>query len=192
MEDFGDIAAALAAAESQAYPPHLQALFESPISTVRLEQLFFDFLQDVRWKNDAKKFLKVNVIHFRVLVGQPFEHIFMSVVDVVLNAKGIGILGAYNITTVLCSFEVPNVYILGGGPKKALEILSIFDKCEWEGVGRYRRKFIPRDVLVNAIFTLHRVEITENNFSNDQLETTLCVWQKQGGRFPSRPLSNRP
>ena len=86
-------------------------------------------------KNNVKfKQIKKKIFGFDSgfnLENKTFEEIIFDVYNFCDNVKGVGMLAIYDITSAICRYykrNIDKVYIVGNGPKRAVNILNIKTK----------------------------------------------------------------
>ena len=98
-----------------------------------------------------------------------FEEVFKSIETVFGPINGIGKLATYDTTAAICKrFSIPinKVYIVGSGPKRAVQLLNIPVHMD-ENI---KLKYAKREDVLRVFGT--------QNMTNDDLESNLCNWQK--------------
>ncbi len=98
-----------------------------------------------------------------------FEEVYQEVNRIFTNIHGIGTLATYDTSAAICKkFNIPinRVYIIGGGPRRAVQLLDIPTQIDTVLKIKYANR---EDVL--KVFG-------KDNMSNDDLESNLCNWQK--------------
>ena len=97
--------------------------------------IFGEALEHCRWKT----VLKNNLLPIRQKIEEfskfkTFEDVFKNIKTTFQSVKGIGPLSYYDISSGICKYhniEIKKVYLFGGGPKRAIQLLNIpksFDK----------------------------------------------------------------
>jgi len=80
--------------------------------------------------------------NIRLFSNNTFEEIFINVKDICDRVKGIGPLSRYDITSAICRYNninIDKVYIVGGGPKRAITFLKLTSKIQKQKIlGRKR------------------------------------------------------
>jgi len=131
--------------------------------------LFFEAYDHCRWKTVLQNFL--TDLDISVHRGKTFEDIFSDIYNLCRNVKGLGMLSVYDITASICRYynvTIDRVYIIGGGPKRAVKLLKL---------KTYSRKFNNIRLVfveINDVKNRFNLETTDG----DVLETFLCKWQK--------------
>ena len=110
-----------------------------------------------------------------------FEEILLFVKSICV--KKIGPLARYDIASAICRYNkinIGNVYIIGGGPKRAIELLNLKTKIKKQKIGGEVVKYIIIRDLLNAFQELNHElpSFLQNSINGDDYETYLCNWQK--------------
>jgi hypothetical protein len=144
-----------------------------------------DFFQEAiahcRWKKVCRNFLKdINVSQY---ADSTFNEIFSSIYELSANVNGIGFLTIYDITEAICRHynkKIEKVYIIGGGPRRAIKILNIRSKRQ-----KINEKISLNYVDIADVIQAFSVkgyildEVLKNNKNGDVIESYLCNWQKK-------------
>lgn len=132
-------------------------------------ELFYEAYDHCRWKSVLQIFLiALDITNYR---GKMFEEIFSEIYILCRNIKGLGMLVVYDITSTLCRhyhIEIDRVYIIGGGPKRAVKLRNL--KTHIHKFNNIRLTFVE----INDVNNEFNLQITDG----DALETFLCNWQK--------------
>ena len=109
------------------------------------------------------------------------DEILLYIYKICENINGIGLLTIYDITSAICRFNKINinkVYIIGGGTKRAINILNIQPK-------KYKIQNISLKYIditdIKQAFTQYNYKLDTfmlNSMNGDDFETYLCNWQK--------------
>lgn len=145
-----------------------------------LEDVFQEAICHCRHKKKLLDFLKdINIITYE---NKTFEEIIIDIHNKCIHIKGLGLLTIYDTTIAICNYYkviIDKVYIIGGGPKRAIKLLKIkTQKHKISDTLKINYTNIP--TIINA-FDENNFEINEfirNNKNGDILETYLCEWQK--------------
>lgn len=98
-----------------------------------------------------------------------FEEVYQEVNRVFTNVNGVGTLATYDTSAAICKrFNIPinQVYIIGGGPRRAVQLLNI--PIQLDTI--LKIKYATREDVLQVFGT--------QDMSNDDLESSLCNWQK--------------
>ena len=153
-------------------------------SCVSNAYLFQEAINHVRWKTTLRtKVLKQDIFQKRNLhkfAGKSFEEILLTVHNICKDITGIGMLSVYDITAAICRFNninIDKVYIVGKGPKRAVNLLNIRTKIQ--KIGEIALKYVTIEEVKSA-FEKHGyiLELDLERSSADDLESYLCNWQK--------------
>ena len=141
--------------------------------------IFHEAISHCRWKTVLKKFLKT--INIKDYQHHSFEEIMISIYEKCKDIKGIGMLTVYDITAGICRhyhLKIEKVYIVGNGPKRAIQILKLKPKVQ--KIGKTRLRYVNMgDILVS----LDKCKANINpkirkSMDGDAMESYLCNWQK--------------
>jgi hypothetical protein len=134
------------------------------------QNMFAEAVAHSRWKNVLNTSLTIisrNLPQFQKM--KTFEEVYQEVNRIFTNIHGIGTLATYDTSAAICKkFNIPinRVYIIGGGPRRAVQLLDIPTQIDTVLKIKYANR---EDVL--KVFG-------KDNMSNDDLESNLCNWQK--------------
>jgi hypothetical protein len=112
-----------------------------------------------------------------------FEEILLIVKSICDNFKGIGSLASYDIASAICRYNkinIGHVYIIGGGPKRAIKLLNLKTKIRKQKIGGDVVKYIIIRDLLDAFQKINHElpPFLQNSINGDDYETYLCNWQK--------------
>jgi len=146
--------------------PNNFALFQEAIHHCRWKKVLYNVLQEINLSDYKNK---------------SFEKIIYAVYTICNNVKGLGMLATYDITAAICRFyniNIDRVYIIGGGPRRAVKLLHI--KTKIHQINGIKIKYIDIADGIKAFdATGYKIdEKIRNNKNGDILETYLCNWQK--------------
>ena len=86
----------------------------------------------------------------------------------------------YDITAAICRLNniiITKIYIIGNGPKKAINLLNIKYKLQKIN-NSVALKYIEINDIIN-VFKLHNINTNiDNKNDGDKFESFLCNWQK--------------
>ena len=142
--------------------------------------IFQEAISHCRWKKVLHNILKD--INISVFKNKTFEEIMTSIYNTCKDVMGIGMLAIYDITAAICrhyNINIDKVYIVGNGPKRAINLLNIKTKTR-----KINDKIIIKYVDINDIinaFDANSFELNEqlrNSKNGDILESYICNWQK--------------
>ena len=114
--------------------------------------------------------------------NKTFEQIISEISVSFYVYKKIGALACYDITSAICRYHninIEKVYIIGGGPARAIKLLNI-EKKKHIINNEIKLKYVDINDIINA-FDNNGYDFDESirtNTSGDILESYLCIWQK--------------
>ena len=144
-----------------------------------INEIFEDAISHCRWKSSLMTILVS--IDMEAYKNQSFETIFETIATMCDAVKGVGLLTAYDIVSAICfhhGVSIEKVYIIGGGPKRAVKLLNM--KTKTHRIGNFRLKYVSTHEVIRA-FTISGYEMEpdiKTEVSGDALETYICNWQK--------------
>ena len=133
-----------------------------------------------RWKTILKRVLE-NDISLESYMNKGFEEIFESVHNICKEVKGIGLLTVYDIVSAICryySINIDFVYIIGGGPVRAVKLLNL--KTKTKKIGSILLKYVTIEDVISS-FQMNNYQINEyirKSVNGDEFESYICNWQK--------------
>jgi hypothetical protein len=146
--------------------------------------IFQEAVDHCRWKSVLRnnvltqnELQEHNLHHFEC---KSFDEILLFVYNIFHNIKGVGMLSIYDITSAICRYNkiiIDKVYIIGGGPKRAIRLLNI--KAKTQKIEGVILKYVEISELLNA-FDEKNYEIDSqirNSNNGDDFETYICKWQ---------------
>ena len=145
-----------------------------------LSDICDEAISHCRWKSILKKVLE-NELSLESYANKGFEEIFESVHNTCKEVKGIGLLTMYDIVSAICryySINIDLVYIIGGGPVRAIKLLNL--KTKTKKIGKVLLKYVAIEDIINA-FQTNNFEIDEYikvRTNGDDFESYICNWQK--------------
>lgn len=98
--------------------------------------------------------------------------------------KGLGLLTTYDITASICkqhNIPIDRVYIIGSGPKRAIELLGLEAKKKW--INKIPVNYVEIQDVIKA-FEKKKFDISDTDSeikltkNGDLVESFLCKWQK--------------
>jgi len=147
--------------------------------------IFQEALDHCRWKTVLRNEvlshpdLQENKLH--TFSDKSFDEILVIIHAICDNVKGIGMLSVYDITSAICRYNkinIDNVYIIGGGPKRAIQLLNITPKVR--NIHHIRLQYVEiKDIL--TAYTNKKYEIPvhiKQSMNGDDFESYICNWQK--------------
>jgi len=149
--------------------------FQVPERYVMFEEAY----SHIRWKCAMTEALdKINIMDYQYYT---FEEIISNIYDIVKPIKGLGMLSLYDITSAICRLynkNIEKVYIVGGGPKRAIKILGIIPKKH--KINKITLSYVDIDDIISAfdIKSFKLDELIRNTANGDIVETYICNWQK--------------
>ena len=92
-------------------------------------EMYEEAINHCRWKKALHGILKdINIIDYN---NKTFEEIITEIHNICNNTEGIGMLATYDITSAICrhyKVNIDKVYIIGKGPKRAINLLNVKTK----------------------------------------------------------------
>jgi hypothetical protein len=145
-----------------------------------LKNLFQEAINHCRHK--TKLFQILNDINIKTYENKTFEEIIIDINNKCIHINGLGLLTIYDITIAICNYYkviIDKVYIIGGGPKRAIKLLKI--KTQKHIISNNLKiNYSNIPTIINA-FDENKFEIKDiirYNKNGDILETYICDWQK--------------
>ena len=145
-----------------------------------LSDICDEAISHCRWKSILKRVLENDII-IESYVNKGFEEIFESVHNICKEVKGIGLLTIYDIVSAICryySINIDLVYIIGGGPVRAVQLLNL--KTKTRKLGKILLKYVTIEDIICA-FQDKNYEIDQDikvSINGDDFESYICNWQK--------------
>ena len=146
-------------------------------------ELFEESLRHSRCKSILKILLRHPLLQEEKLhqLGKTFEIIFEKVHTICSKVNGIGQLAVYDLTAAVCRHQnipIGRVYIIGGGPKRAIELLDIHTKDQ-KIKGVPLLKYVEVSQIVNAFqIKNYKLDPKLDIANGDAFESYICKWQK--------------
>lgn len=145
-----------------------------------MHTMFQEAINHCRWKKALYSILQhIDVAKYE---HQTFEEIMTDIYTICLTVRGIGLLTMYDITSAICrkhKIDINKVYIIGGGPKRAIQLLDIMPKIDKIN-NTIRLHYVDIKDIINAFdkkgFILD--EYIRNCTNGDVFESYICNWQK--------------
>lgn len=154
------------------------------IHSITPELLFEEAISHCRWTtalNTVLDTVKVR-LYDDYFKDKTFEEILVSIYTLCNPVFGLGMLSVYDISAAVCRFynmSIDKVYIIGGGPKRAIKLLGIKPKTHVINDDIKLRYVDVSDLLIslsNYGVVLDREIIKTTN--GDLFESYICNWQK--------------
>jgi hypothetical protein len=146
-----------------------------------IEGFFSEAIRHSRNRNLLREKLTQN-INIDDYANKTFEQIISEISISLYVYKKIGPLAFYDITSAICRYHninIEKVYIIGGGPVRAVKLLNI-EKKKHIINNEIELKYVDINDVINA-FDNNGYDFDESirtNTSGDILESYLCIWQK--------------
>ncbi len=145
--------------------------------------IFYEAKAHCRWKSTLNDFLpSIQIEKYKNYFY--FECILRDIIKETKNIKGIGPLTAYDISVGIAykyNIRIFQVYIIGNGPKRAVELLNLSGKLKKRKLGGKLLHFLYIEDIKNALKNSkydYNKEIFEEKYNGDLFESYLCNWQK--------------
>jgi hypothetical protein len=144
-----------------------------------INEIYEDAISHCRWKSSLMTLL--TSIDMESYKNISFEAIFETIATMCCAVKGIGLLTVYDIVSAICfnhGVSIDKVYIIGGGPKRAVQLLNI--KTKTQRIGIFRLKYVSIHDVIDA-FTVSDYVMDPDmkaEVNGDSFETYICNWQK--------------
>lgn len=142
--------------------------------------LFQEAINHCRWKKALYSIL--STIDVTKYARNSFEQVMVDIHTICLTVRGIGLLTMYDIASAICrthKIPIQKVYIIGGGPKRAIQILDIKPKIDKIN-DTIRLHYVDIKDIINAFdkkgFVLD--DYLTNCTDGDVFESYICNWQK--------------
>jgi hypothetical protein len=147
--------------------------------------IFQEALDHCRWKtvlrNEVLAHPDLQEKKLHQFIDNSFDEILLVVHAICDNVYGIGMLSVYDITSAICRYNkinIDNVYIIGGGPKRAIQLLGIKPKVH--KIQHITLKYVEIIEIIKACndksyeIPLH----VKQSMNGDDFESYICNWQK--------------
>jgi len=147
--------------------------------------IFQEALDHCRWKtvlrNEVLSHPDLQEKKLHQFIDNSFDEILLVVYAICDKVYGIGMLSVYDITSAICRYNkinINNVYIVGGGPKRAIQLLSITPKVH--KIQHITLKYVEITEIIKACndksyeIPLH----VKQSMNGDDFESYICNWQK--------------
>lgn len=144
------------------------------------DYMFHEAFDHCRHKTKLRNLLKdINIKDYK---NKNYEEIIFMIHHICKNITQIGPLMVYDISVAICRYYgiiIDKVYIIGGGPKKAIKLLNINKKLHKIN-NKIKFHYITIEQLIrafdNSIYLLDKK--MRNNRNGDEWESFICNWQK--------------
>lgn len=142
--------------------------------------IFQEAIDHCRWKKVLYDLIeKINIDDYK---GKRFEEIFIEIDEKIKPIRGLGTLTVYDLTSAICrhfEINIDKVYIIGKGPKRAIEILNIKTK-KHKINDKIKLNYVDISDVINAFDNNNYVldEKIRDSKNGDIVETYICNWQK--------------
>ena len=143
--------------------------------------IYQEAINHCRWKSVLRKFLMKTEFHenqIKKFGGKSFEEILLYTYKICSTIKGIGLLTIYDIASAVCRYNninIDKIYIIGNGPKRAIELLNM--KAKTKRIGDINLKYVEISDLLRT-FRENNYEMDLYSSNGDDYETFICNWQK--------------
>lgn len=155
----------------------------TPADRISNRVLFEEAIRHCRWKLVLKNLLRNTAFQEENIhqLGKSFEKIIEKVHKICSKEKGIGRLAVYDLTAAICRYQnipIRRVYIIGGGPKRAIELLDIYTKNQ-KIKGVPLLKYVEVSQIVDAFQRKnYKLNASIDITNGDAFESYICNWQK--------------
>lgn len=152
-----------------------------PIAIVNIStNIFKEAIDHCRWKNILHSFLE-NEINIHEFNNKSFEEILLQIHVKCDKIKGLGMLTIYDITSAICrnyNINIDYVYIIGKGPKRAIQILGI--KPKTHKIQNLVLKYVKIEDIHKAFAEKNHIidSCIKDSKNGDDFESYICNWQK--------------
>jgi len=139
-------------------------------------------LQHTRNPKDVDIVIKMIKRNLQEYKGKTFEEIFYMIYTRHKIYKKIGLLIIYDLSSDICdeyNIIIDKVYIIGGGPERAVKLLNIKTKTHY--INGIKLNYVDISDIIDAFNrNNHKLEVVggKNNKNADDWESYLCNWQK--------------
>ena len=135
----------------------------------------------------------ISGLRVETYAGKSFEEVFGEIYSTCrtpANKYGIGKLTVYDLAAAICrhhSIQIPHVYIIGSGPKRAVKLLGL--ETSIQHIGDVSLHYVELSAVLNALraSSLATGDISSVAGDADTMETYLCNWQKTIATMKSSP-----
>ena len=143
--------------------------------------IFQEAISHCRWSGQLKTHVipKINPASYS---DKTFEETLKQIYGICKPVRGVGLLSAYDLAAAVHRVQgrpVGKVYIIGGGPQRAVKLLNLKTKTQHIGTD-LSVKYVEIDDVKRAFtsqrYTVSATALTTTN--GDVLESYLCKWQK--------------
>jgi hypothetical protein len=152
-----------------------EAVAEAVISK---EEFFGEAMAHCRWKKVLRESV-LSRIEISRYSGSCFEEVYEDIAGICREVKGVGELTVYDMVAAICchfGIRIDRVYIVGNGPKRAIELLEI--KTKRYRFGRISLPYVKIEEIHDAFKTKGFPEEPPKTDDGDEMESWICNWQK--------------
>jgi len=150
------------------------------MTTINIEEVYSEAISHCRWKTTLRDTLQN--IDIEIYRTNSFKEIFTSIYNICKDINGLGLLSIYDISSSICKYHniiIDKVYIIGDGPKRAIELLHLNPKIDVIN-DNIKLKYVEIHEIIDSFqinnYNLDERLLTSNN--GDTFESYLCNWQK--------------
>ena len=137
--------------------------------------IFQEAINHCRWKTVLRGLLEN--IQINDYKNKTFEEIIINIHTICSKINGIGMLTIYDITSAICRnycITIDRVYIVGSGPKRAIQILHIKPNTH-----KISKNITLKYISISSIINIFGSQIDKNiQNDGDAIESFICNWQK--------------
>lgn len=142
--------------------------------------VFQEAIDHCRWKTILQRDVIPNIL-LPDFVGKTFQEILLAVWTICEPTKGVGMLTIYDLAAAIAKHHrthIQHVYIIGGGPRRFVQLFGI--KPSIEKIGHLRMKYISIEQVKQAhIDHGHELETYLHACTDgDEYESYICNMQK--------------
>lgn len=135
--------------------------------------IFYEAIAHSRRKTQLKEILTREFQDVECYAGLSFDEIYQRVAA----RCSIGPLHIYDIAAAICRhhrIQIDHVYIVGRGPKRAVQLLRL--KTKTRAIHGATVRYIELPDVIRAL-TEHGADIPHST-NGDDFESYLCMWQR--------------
>jgi len=147
--------------------------------------VFEEAFAHARWKKALREIMKrpeFSDINLTQMGFSTFDEVIIFVYNHCKSVKGIGKLVAYDIAAAICklnNIKIDKVYIIGNGPKRAVQLLGC--KCSKHRVEKgLSLNYVSILDIRTSMFERFGIQLDFGNDNDDAdiYESYICNWQK--------------
>ena len=151
----------------------------------KVQTIYSEAYGHCRWKGvlcrDVLSNIALQEENLSLFSDNTFEEILMTVKNICDKVNGTGRLSMYDITAAICRYNkinISKVYIVGGGPRRAIGLLNLTAKKQ--KIGNITLKYVEICDLQKAFLEINHKLAVEllNSINGDDYESYICNWQK--------------